>query len=510
MNNLDKVVYQVYPKSFLDTNGDGIGDLGGIRNKLGYISSLGVDYLWISPISKSPQKDNGYDISDYYQIDKLFGTNDEYYKLIEESKEHGIGIILDLVLNHVSDQHEWFQKAISGNEYYQEFFIFRDEPNELISAFKKPAWTYCEALNKYYLHLFDASQPDLNWENENIRNELYKMINFWIKKGVKGFRLDVIDLIGKEPDKLIKAKGPNFVKYLEEMCNQTFKGKIFTVGECWGSSIEELNEMCSNNRLTQAFHFNHLLTTKKGNKWEHGQIDIKKLAQVIENYQNNYYGEEALVMNNHDLPRLNSFWLNDDEFVAESSKLLISLFGILRGTLYLYQGEEIGMTNAHFTDIAQYRDIETLNKFENDNDFNKSLPIVQRISRDNARTPMQWNDEEYGGFSTVTPWIDINENYMLINVEEQENNENSVLNYYRKVIAYRKANQDLINCKLSVEVIGQLLILKKESGLVGIYNFSKNKVQYKVNGKIIMNNYNEYNGTFEPYQCIIIESELDV
>ncbi|WOO88130.1 alpha-glucosidase [Mollicutes bacterium LVI A0039] len=448
MNNLDKVVYQIYPKSFLDTTGNGIGDLKGIIDKVDYLADLGIDYVWLSPICLSPQKDNGYDIADYYTIDPMFGTNQQYQQLIELCADKEIKVVMDLVLNHVSDQHVWFQKAISGDKYYQDFFIWRDAPNELISAFKVPAWTYNEAVGKYYLHLFDASQPDLNWDNENVRQELYQMINYWIDKGVGGFRLDVIDLIGKQPDLLVKAKGENFLKYLKELANSTFKNKIFTVGECWKSSVKELEEMCNENGLTQAFHFNYQLITKKSNKWDQGQLDVAKLAEQLNIFQNQYTGEEAIVMNNHDLPRLNSFWLDDTVYHAQSSKLLISLFGILSGTLYLYQGDEIGMTNAHFDKLSQYRDVETFNYYDLDPTNPDNLAVISRISRDNARVPMQWDDSKYSGFTTGTPWIDNAFNYQTVNVKAQVDDEASILNYYKKIIDFRKQNQNLINTKL--------------------------------------------------------------
>lgn len=498
----NKIIYQIYPKSFLDTTGNGIGDINGIRRKLDYLSELGIDYIWLSPICSSPQKDNGYDISDYYSIDNLFGTNAEYLKLIKEANEKGIKVMMDLVLNHVSDQHQWFKKALEGDKDYIDYFIWRDQPNELISAFKKSAWTYSPQLKKYYLHLFDSSQPDLNWENPKLRSELYDMINYWINQGVEGFRLDVIDLIGKEPDKLIKSKGPNYIKYLNELSNSTFKDKILTVGECWNSNIEDLEQMCNENGLTQAFHFKYLLTTKGKNKWDHGKLNLKKLVEEIEYFQNNYVGNEAIVMNNHDLPRLTSFWFDNSELSSYSSQLLIMLFGLLRGNLYLYQGEEIGMTNAGFMNINEYCDVETLNYYE----INPDMNVISKISRDNARTPMQWNANSNAGFTSAIPWLKVNPNYTTINVESQQNCSQSVLSMYKNIIEYRKSNYSLLEGPVKFEVKENLLIMRKASGLVGYYNFSDCEIDIKYPQNILFSNNGLNDGEkLQPYGAVIFK-----
>lgn len=500
----NKVIYQIYPKSFLDTSGNGIGDINGIRSKLDYLANLGVDYIWLSPICKSPQKDNGYDISDYYSIDNLFGTEADYFDLIREANNKGIKVMMDLVLNHVSDQHQWFKKALQGKEEYIDYFIWRDQPNELISAFKKSAWTYSPELKKYYLHLFDSSQPDLNWENPRLRDELYEMINYWVDNGVEGFRLDVIDLIGKDPDKLIKSKGPNYIKYLNELSNSTFKDKILTVGECWNSDIDDLEEMCNEQGLTQAFHFKYLLTTKGKNKWDHNPLELKKLVKEIDYFQNNYFGNEAIVMNNHDLPRLTSFWFSNNELSAYSSKLLIMLFGLLKGNLYIYQGEEIGMTNAEFMDINEYCDVETLNYYE----INPDMNVISKISRDNARTPMQWNSQPNAGFTSGIPWIRVNSNYLDINVDAEENETQSVLSMYKNIIKFRKNNYELLDCGVTFEVKENLLIMRKESGLVGYYNFADCEIDISYPQNVLFTNSQTNTGaTLQPYGAVIFREK---
>lgn len=472
MRNLEnKIIYQIYPKSFKDTSGNGIGDLRGIISKLDYLKNLGIDYLWLSPICLSPQNDNGYDIADYYTIDPLFGTNDDYYELIGEAKKRGIKIMMDLVLNHTSSEHEWFKKALTGDKKYQDYYIFRDKPNDIGSFFGGNAWTYSKEVGKYYFRLFDTTQPDLNWENEEVRQEIYKMVNFWIDKGIEGFRLDVIDLIGKEPDKMITGKGPKFYDYLAELQANTFKDKILTVGECWASSIEETNKMCNDKMLTQAFHFNHLLITNNNDKWFRKKINLHDLVEVLENWQNNYAGIEALVMNNHDLPRLISSWLDDTKYRVESAKLAITLFGLLRGNLYLYQGEEIGMTNGHLFDIADYVDVETVNKYEELKSLNLEeeviMDVISMTSRDNGRLPMQWDSGCNASFSKSKPWLKVNSNYKEVNVEKDIKLDQSIYAYYQDIIKFRKENYNLIDQKISFEVNAD--VLKYTKGKITFY-----------------------------------------
>lgn len=470
----NKIIYQIYPKSYLDTTGNGFGDLQGIISKLDYIKSLSVDYIWLSPCLASPQKDNGYDISNYEMIDPLFGTNDDYLKLIEEANKRDMKIMMDLVLNHTSDKHEWFQRALKHESKYMDYYIWRDEPNELESVFGGSAWTYSDCVGKYYLHFFDKSQPDLNWENPEVREELYAMINRWIEKGVQGFRLDVIDMIGKDPDKLIGAKGPKYLDYLYELSDRTFKDKILTVGECWGSTLEETLAMCNEKGLTQSFHFHQHTLTDVSDKWHQRELELHELVTIFETWQNEYTGIEAIVMNNHDQPRLLSKWFDDIDNYELQAKLLITVFGMLRGNLYLYQGEEIGMASSYREDISFYQDVETLNYYESPKKDPSVMKRIQVISRDNARVPMQWTASNNAGFTQSKPWIAVNESSKFINVEEQEERASSVLNYYREFLRFRKENYEDISSKMSFYSHGNTLSMENESFKL-IANFGKSR-----------------------------------
>lgn len=507
----NKVIYQIYPKSFLDTTGNGYGDINGIRQKLLYIKNLGVDYIWLSPCCKSPQKDNGYDIADYMKIEPLFGTNEDYEAFIQEAKALGMKVMMDLVLNHTSDQHVWFKKACELDPKYYDYYIWRDEPNEIQSTFGGSAWTYHEKVGKYYFHLFDVSQPDLNWENKNVRKELYDMINYWISKGVEGFRLDVIDLIGKEPDKMITSKGPKFYEYLQEMNEQTFKDKLLTVGECWGSSLEESYKMCNSKGLTQAFHFHQLCLIHKKNKWDQKTLDLKELCKCLDTWQNEYEGIEAIVMNNHDQPRLVSVWLSDREYRKESCKLLITLFGLLKGNLYIYQGEEIGMVNANLHHIEDYVDIETKNAYDilkkEGLDKEEIMKRIKLVSRDNARTPMQWNRSKNAGFTSGTPWMALNYRYQEINVEEDLNDPDGIYAYYRSIIQYRKNNYDMISLPSEFSYEGNVLKMKKGT-LILYANFGKEEVLLKKDGAILFKNYQtEEKYTLRAYEVVVLDSK---
>lgn len=506
----NKVVYQIYPKSFLDTNADGIGDLQGIIEKLDYLQQLGVDYIWISPINTSPQYDNGYDIADYYGIDPMFGTIEDYQQLIAQANERGIKVMLDLVLNHTSDEHEWFKKAVAGDPKYMDYYIWRDQPNDIKSFFSKQAWTYNEQVGKYYFHLFDQHQPDLNWENEEVRNEIYKMINYWIDLGVEGFRLDVIDLIGKEPDKYITGKGPKFYDYLNELHNATFGDKLLTVGECWNSTLAESHKMCDNNGLTQVFHFTHLIQTNGEDKWEQNPIDYSKIVDILKLWHNDYDGSQTIVMNNHDMPRLVSLWLNDSEYRYESATLLATLFSLLKGTQYIYQGEELGMTNAYLKSIDQYNDVETLNKYEEfkkEGKYNEEqiMEKIALISRDNARTPMQWTAEENAGFSTGTPWLAVNKNYREINAQNDLASDNSVYKFYQKVISFKKENfEQIINQPLDAISFENNLLSYQKGSIKVTCNMQAQPTAYETANEIIINNYQTYDNQFlQPYQAIV-------
>ena len=371
------VVYQIYPRSFNDSNGDGIGDINGIREKLDYLKELGIDVIWLSPVYKSPNDDNGYDISDYCDIMDEFGTMEDMDNLLKEANEKGIKILMDLVVNHTSDEHKWFIEAKkSKDNEYRDYYIWRDpveghEPNELGSCFSGSAWQYDETTGQYYLHLFSKKQPDLNWENEKVRNEVYKMMNFWVDKGIGGFRMDVIDLIGKVPDKMITGNGPKLHDYLQEMNKAALEGNdLLTVGETWGAT-PEVAKLYSNperHELSMVFQFEHIgLDQIEGKeKWDLKPLELLELKKVLSKWQTELEGQgwNSLFWNNHDLPRIVSRWGNDKEYRVLSAKMLATLLHGMKGTPYIYQGEELGMTNVRFEDINEYNDIESLNMYK--------------------------------------------------------------------------------------------------------------------------------------------------
>ncbi len=505
MNKLEnKVIYQIYPKSFMDTNGSGVGDINGIISKLDYLHELGVDYLWLSPICESPQNDNGYDISDYYKIDSMFGSNEDYDRLIKEANRRGIKIMMDLVLNHTSSEHIWFKMAQENHSKYRDYYIFRDEPTDIGSFFGGNAWAYSDKLKKYYFRLFDTTQPDLNWSNKEVREDIYKMVNYWIDKGVEGFRLDVIDLIGKDPDNFIIGKGEMFYEYLRELNENTFTHRLLTVGECWGSSLAESKRMCHKKGLTQAFHFSLNSITDGKDKWFKVPLNLKGVANIFETWQNEYDGIEALVMNNHDLPRMISIWLDDKKYRVESAKLLITLFGLMKGNLYIYQGEEIGMTNAYMNDINSYNDVETLNKYKELLELGFSekevMDLIKKTSRDNARVPMQWDSSKNAGFTKGIPWLKANENYLDINVEKDRLSKDSIFEYYKKVINYRKDNYDLFMDKIKFEVDGD--VLKYTRGKINFMaNFGIEEVAVDKSLEPVFTNYDsEDKGVLRPFE----------
>lgn len=504
----NKIIYQIYPKSFLDTSGNGFGDIKGIISKLDYIAELGVDYIWLSPICMSPQNDNGYDISDYYTIDPLFGTNEDYENLIKEASKRSMKIMMDLVLNHTSSEHEWFKKALQKDPKYYNYYIFRDKPNEIGSYFGGNAWEYSPEVEKYYFRLFDKTQPDLNWANQEVRQDIYKMVNYWIDKGVAGFRLDVIDLIGKDPDNNIVSKGDNFYIYLKELNNATFNDELLTVGECWGSNLDQSYKMCNKEGLTQAFHFNHLtLIDTDGNKWDKRPINLNELAKCLTLWQNEYTGIEAIVMNNHDTPRLISNWLNDSKYRVESAKLAITLFGLLKGNLYLYQGEEIGATNAYMDEIESYNDVETLNKYNELLEQNllqeEIMSIIKKTSRDNARVPMQWTNGKNSGFTEGEPWLKINRNYTGINVETDLSSDNSVYKYYQRIIKFRKEHYGEFKSDIEFQVEGNILSFKR-GNLKFVANFSQTEINYSKELEVLFSNYNTINNNvLRPYEVFV-------
>ena len=455
------VVYQIYPRSFCDSNNDGIGDLKGIISKLDYLKELGIDVIWLSPVYKSPNDDNGYDISDYRDIMDEFGTMEDMDNLLKEANDRGITILMDLVLNHTSDEHKWFIEAKNNpNSKYRDYYVFRKpvdgkEPNEMKSTFSGSAWELDKDSNEYYLHLFSKKQPDLNWENKEVRNELYDMINFWIDKGVGGFRLDVIDLVGKEPDKLITANGPKLHEYINEMNLNTFgKRDLLTVGETWGAT-PEIAKLYSNpirNGLSMVFQFEHIsLDEIPGKtKWDLAPLNFIKLKEVFNKWQTELDNEgwNSLFWNNHDLPRIVSRWGNDDVYRKESAKMFAILLHMMKGTPYIYQGEELGMTNCPIDDISEAKDIETINMYNEriSSGFTKEeiLESINAKGRDNARTPMQWNAREHAGFTTGIPWLRVNPNYKEINAEEALADQDSVFYMYKKLIDLRRKHDIIV------------------------------------------------------------------
>lgn len=448
------VIYQIYPRSFADSNGDGIGDLQGIIAKLDYLEDLGIDAIWLSPVCRSPQDDNGYDISDYQDIDPMFGTLDDMEALIREAGRHHIRIIMDLVLNHSSDEHRWFQEAKKSRENpYHDYYVWRDgvegeAPNDMRAAFGGSAWEWVPEVGQYYFHQFSVKQPDLNWENPRLRREIYDMINWWIDKGVGGFRLDVIDQIAKEPDKKITNNGPRLHEYLRELSRETFqKADLVTVGEAWGATTElaKLYSNPDNSELSMVFQFEHIcLDQIEGKeKWDLAPLPFMKLKEVFARWQTQLCGRgwNSLFWNNHDLPRIVSRWGNDKEYRVVSAKMLAILLHGLQGTPYIYQGEELGMTNVQY-EMEEYRDIETLNiyqeRLEKGYEKRDIMRSIHAKSRDNARTPMQWNDGKNAGFSDGEPWLKVNPNYTEINAEQQTADEDSIFACYQKLIRLRK------------------------------------------------------------------------
>lgn len=451
----DAVIYQIYPRSFQDSNGDGIGDLKGITGRLDYLQELGVNAVWLSPVYRSPQDDNGYDISDYQDIDPMFGSLDDMEELINEAKKRDIRIIMDLVLNHSSDEHRWFQEARKSRENpYHDYYVWRDGvegeyPNDMRSCFSGPAWEWVPEVQQYYFHQFSVKQPDLNWENPRVRREIYDMILWWMDKGVGGFRLDVIDQIAKEPDLRITANGPRLHEYIRELSRETFqKGDLITVGEAWGADPEraKLYSNPDGSEFSMVFQFEHInLDQQEGKeKWDLAPLPFVRLKQILAKWQTQLHdcGWNSLFWDNHDLPRIVSRWGNDGEYRAESAKMLATLLHGMQGTPYIYQGEELGMTNVRFPDISYYRDIESVNMYKERVAAGYSVDEVMNSiyakGRDNARTPMQWDETQNAGFTQGTPWIGVNPNYQRINARAQRKDPDSVFHYYRRLVSFRK------------------------------------------------------------------------
>ena len=529
------VVYQIYPRSFKDSNGDGIGDINGIREKLDYLKELGIDVIWLSPVYKSPNDDNGYDISDYCDIMDEFGTMEDMDNLLKEANERGIKILMDLVVNHTSDEHKWFIEAKkSKDNEYRDYYIWRDkveghEPNELGSCFSGSAWQYDETTGQYYLHLFSKKQPDLNWENEKVRNEVYKMMNFWVDKGIGGFRMDVIDLIGKVPDEMITGNGPKLHEYLQEMNKAALEGKdLLTVGETWGATpdIAKLYSNPGRKELSMVFQFEHIgLDQIEGKeKWDVKSLELLDLKKVLSKWQTELEGQgwNSLFWNNHDLPRIVSRWGNDKEYRIESAKMLATLLHGMKCTPYIYQGEELGMTNVRFDDINDYNDIESLNMYKDrlskGYSHEEIMESIYAKGRDNARTPMQWDDSENAGFTTGTPWLAVNKNYDKINAKQCLQDENSIFNHYKKLIDIRKNNDTIIYgdykllCEDDENIFAYVRELNGDKILV-VCNFYDKDVEFKFDGdfnysKVLLSNYNDSSKMIEklklrPYEAVM-------
>ncbi len=525
------VIYQIYPKSFQDSNGDGIGDLPGIVRRLDYLEDLGIDAVWLSPVYRSPQDDNGYDISDYQDIDPMFGTMADMEELIRESGKHHIRIIMDLVLNHTSDEHRWFQEAKKSRENpYHDYYVWRDgeegtPPNDMRASFGGSAWEWVPEVKQYYFHQFSVKQPDLNWDNPAVRQEIYNMINWWIKKGVGGFRLDVIDQIAKEPDRKITANGPRLHEFIREMSRNVFqKGDLITVGEAWGANTEnaKLYSNPDGSEFSMVFQFEHIcLDQQEGKeKWDLAPLPFVKLKRVMERWQKGLEGcgWNSLFWDNHDLPRIVSRWGNDRKYRIESAKMLAVLLHGMQGTPYIYQGEELGMTNVRYS-IDEYRDIEILNMYKERKaqgyPESEIMASIYAKGRDNARTPMQWDASANAGFTSGTPWIKVNPNYTEINAEEERRDPDSVFTCYKTLVRLRK--------EYPVFVDGHFELLAPEDEdffaytrendnekLCVICNFYGEKAKFKADGErkgmeLLYGNYKTdgENDLYQPYEARI-------
>lgn len=524
------VIYQIYPRSFQDSNGDGVGDIRGIISRLDYLHELGIDAIWLSPVYQSPMDDNGYDISDYQGIAPEFGTMEDMEELIAEGHKRNIKIIMDLVLNHTSDEHFWFQEALKGpdNPYY-DYYVWADEPNELRSTFSGSAWEYVPHLNKYYLHQFSVKQPDLNWKNPALKQEIWDMINFWIEKGVGGFRLDVIDLIGKEPEKLITADGPTLHPLIQELNEKTFGAyDIVTVGETWSADPEnaQLYSHPDRKEFSMIFQFEHVgLDQQEGKeKWDLAPLDPARLHNVLSKWQTELVGKgwNSLFWNNHDLPRAISRFGDDRPAFRElSGKMLAIYLHFMSGTPYIYQGEEIGMINTPITDINQADDIETRRMYAEriENGFTKEelITSINAKGRDNARRPMQWTGAEGAGFSTGQAWLAFGDTVKDINVEKALANKQSLFYTYQKLIALRKEYPCMSEGKYEVMETGNSLVMAyrkydEQDDFIILVNFTSDEQAFEVSSEgysLFMHNYEEdaflAGQLLRPYEAIVLK-----
>lgn len=524
MNLGKKVIYQVYPRSFKDTSGNGIGDLRGIASKASYFKNLGVDMLWLNPFFISPQNDNGYDIADYYHIDEKFGSESDLDYLIKICKENGLELMFDMVFNHTSTEHEWFQKALAGEKYYQDFYYIRDPkedgslPTNWQSKFGGQAWAEFGDTGKYYLCLYDKTQADLNWHNPNVRAEVFKIVNYWIDRGIKGFRFDVLNVIGKDEnfadstgdisqEKSLYTDTPIVHDWIREMNQKTF-GKyedIITVGEMSSTNIENsiLYSSAKGDELSMVFSFHHLkVDYENGEKWTKSKFDFIKLKEILNSWQIGLQeggGWNALFWNNHDQPRANNRFGDVENYPYQTATMLAQSIHMMRGTPYIYMGEEIGMSDPVYENMDDYKDIESHNAYkmliDNGLSNEEAFEIIKVKSRDNSRTPMQWDDSTNAGFTDGNPWIKVNNNYKKINVANALEDKNSVYYYYKKLIELRK-NKDIISDGLYFPILEDdpnvFAYLRKYEGdvLLNLNNFSANQV--KVNITDIIENYDKF------------------
>ena len=548
----ESVVYQIYPRSFCDSNGDGIGDLNGITGKLDYLKELGIDVIWLSPVYKSPNDDNGYDISDYQAIMDEFGTMEDFDRMLATAHEKGIKIMMDLVVNHTSDEHKWFiESRKSTDNPYRDYYIWRPAkedgslPNNWGSCFSGPAWEYDKTTDMYFLHLFSKKQPDLNWDNPAVRRDVFDMMNWWLKKGVDGFRMDVISLISKEPglpDKEpgingyatfnVSANGPHVHEYLQEMRQKALNNAdTITVGECSGVTLEEAKKYARSDEkeLNMVFQFEHMDvdSDEKAGKWTTRKMDLRNLKKILTRWQKGLQdiAWNSLYWENHDQPRSVSRFGNDsDEYREISAKMLATCIHMMQGTPYVYQGEELGMTNCPFNTLDNFRDLESINAFHELTEQGKMteedmMAAIGYKGRDNARTPMQWDDSAYAGFSTTNPWIMVNPNYTKINAKDQVNREDSVFKYYQKLIKLRHESELIVYGTYDLildddkDIYAYIRTLGDEK-LIVYCNFSENTREVElpeefVNKKVLISNYSDAKAnpkiTLRPYEAIVIQ-----
>ena len=548
----ESVVYQIYPRSFCDSNGDGIGDLNGITGKLDYLKELGIDVIWLSPVYKSPNDDNGYDISDYQAIMDEFGTMEDFDRMLATAHEKGIKIMMDLVVNYTSDEHKWFiESRKSTDNPYRDYYIWRPAkedgslPNNWGSCFSGPAWEYDKTTDMYFLHLFSKKQPDLNWDNPAVRQDVFDMMNWWLKKGVDGFRMDVISLISKEPglpDKEpgingyatfnVSANGPHVHEYLQEMRQKALNNAdTITVGECSGVTLEEAKKYARSDEkeLNMVFQFEHMDvdSDEKAGKWTTRKMDLRNLKKILTRWQKGLQdiAWNSLYWENHDQPRSVSRFGNDsDEYREISAKMLATCIHMMQGTPYVYQGEELGMTNCPFNTLDNFRDLESINAFHELTEQGKMteedmMAAIGYKGRDNARTPMQWDDSAYAGFSTTNPWIMVNPNYTKINAKDQVNREDSVFKYYQKLIKLRHESELIVYGTYDLildddkDIYAYIRTLGDEK-LIVYCNFSENTREVELpeeftNGKVLISNYIDakvnHKITLRPYEAIVIQ-----